>query len=694
MDGSYEGIVDWFLKVLDDEDLSEEMQGWLNNALDEIRGSRCSCDVCKIEPRVLRALDDGDKEFLLKEIPTLRMSLLVLVNKFLGDNSSIISEDDAEHVTELHDAVQHQIELVLESVGVPPARRSRSTSDVMAIIVTQMKADRNKTKALPAAAGEETEGDSDGESEVVDCTEDTTPEDGDNMNKKNIATVNSNNDLLNNPISSEMVGYSFTKNGVNVQPPPGVTYSAAIDALRKQAEEEEQVVSVDETIRSFVLEGAFAFQNAMAEKYGWVNRVATPNFWGPDSPPQTVEVPIGVGKSASVIWGRVVIPGIDGYLSTGLTMQDNRFYFSITGEVKRKHMPQVKELIALTEKHTKENSIYRGHALELTLPDPRSTEFSPLNAPVFMDLSAIHPEELIFSDGVGHAITTNLFVPVTHSKLCRELGIDLKRGALLAGVPGTGKTFVASVLAKLGTANGWTYFYVKEVKDVARMYRLAAEYSPAILFVEDIDIIAKGEVRTQAMNDILLALDGIDTKGAEVLTVFTTNEDPKVLNSAFKRARRIDFVIEVKAPDTEAVKKLIRLYSRGRLAESVTLEKVAEMLAGQIPATIATVCSAALLSAAGRMAVDAKATDVSAINDSDLEGAAFAQLEQLRLTKDELNAYEPNEGEEMAADILGKHIAVAINAVGEKVVSAISHENQVTAPKNGKSTNGKSASAS
>lgn len=701
MSREYERIIDWFLTMLGDEKVRQLVLEWLGAAHDQAATTSCVCTYCTAAHRVLHLFKDMKRNELLDGSPWIRVAAMSQIVSFLD------TLPETPQTQEAAAACAAEFARIIQDNSLPkpePTLRPgiiqmlmgspQSLVEIMTLLLGSGvdKDDPCMTtiKSLSAAAGEETSDDS------GDTTEETAGSDAgdhdhgdDTMNDKK--PTPDDKSLLNNPIPDGLVGYSFTKEGVHVTPPSGVTYTAAIEALTKQATEEERIVTVSERINAFVLEGVIAFQNVLAEKYGWVDRVPTPGFFGP-TPPQTIEIPTGVGKSTQGIWGRVVIPGIDGFLSTGYEMKESRFYFVIRGEVKRKHMAEVKALIAATEKKCKEASIYKGQALELTLPLPDHDNFSPDNAPNFMDLSSIDEEGLIFSDEVQRSITTNLFVPVTHTTLCRELGINLKRGALLAGEPGTGKTYAASVLAKLCVQHGWTYIYVKHTADVAKMYRLAAEYSPAVLFVEDIDIVASGEKRTQEMNDILLALDGVDTKGAEVFVVFTTNQDPKKLNSAFARARRLDFIIEVKAPDTSAVKKLIRLYSRGRLAQDVTLDKVAEMLAGQIPATIETVCSAALLSAAGRMATNATVADIAAINDGDLEDAAFTQLEQLRLTTELEPIKEAESAEEKAAVFLGGHIERGLEKMSTTIAETLeSLADRAPAIEAQKGTNGHTA---
>ena len=89
----------------------------------------------------------------------------------------------------------------------------------------------------------------------------------------------------------------------------------------------------------------------------------------------------------------------------------------------------------------------------------------------------------------------------------------------------------------------------------------------------------------QRGNDLLNTIDGVLTKNAQVITVLTTNHVER-LDRAMLRPGRLDAVITVKAPEAEAVQRLVRLYGRGLVDANEDLGAVREALAGNIPATI------------------------------------------------------------------------------------------------------------
>src|SRR5258708_32271027 len=209
----------------------------------------------------------------------------------------------------------------------------------------------------------------------------------------------------------------------------------------------------------------------------------------------------------------------------------------------------------------------------LAMPEPR-----------FLDLAQVRANELVFSDDVDRAIHASLFTPIERAEECRKLGMPVKRGVLLAGPFGVGKTLAAYVAAAKAEKAGWTFVYCETAPELSDVVRFAQQYAPAVVFCEDIDRVVSGD-RDIDMDQILSIVDGIESKESEILLVLTTN-DAKDINQAMLRPGRLDSVINVTPPDPGAVIRLIHLYARGILANGEDLTAVGAHLAGPIPAVI------------------------------------------------------------------------------------------------------------
>lgn len=380
--------------------------------------------------------------------------------------------------------------------------------------------------------------------------------------------------------------------------PEGMEYEDAIALLKRRMEFEEEKTSIKETINTFPWDGAFALQKAMKEIFGWFTPETVKTFFG-DVPPSLISVETDYEKTELVMWGRITLPGISGHLDTKVNMVDGHIVFMLDAIVKRKHEPVIRKLVARTREIVAKESIYRGKAFKVRFRDEDGDE-KPMPEPRFLDLSQVKDAEILFSKDVMDAVSTSLFTPVERAAECRQYGIPLKRGVLLSGPYGTGKTLAAYVTAKKCIENGFTFLYCERADELHKMVKLAHQYQPAVIFCEDIDRAMSGD-RSVSIDDILNIIDGIESKKTEIMVILTTNHVERI-NQAMLRPGRLDAVIHVAPPDAVTVQRLIRLYGRGLVSEEENLGEVGKELAGRIPAVIRECVERAKLSALRRMA--------------------------------------------------------------------------------------------
>jgi transitional endoplasmic reticulum ATPase len=95
----------------------------------------------------------------------------------------------------------------------------------------------------------------------------------------------------------------------------------------------------------------------------------------------------------------------------------------------------------------------------------------------------------------------------------------------------------------------------------------------------------RGDDRTISIDEILNTVDGVDSKGVDMMIVFTTNE-LEAIQPAMLRPGRLDVVIPIPAPDAEAAERLVRQYGGAMINKDETFERSREALAGKMPAVI------------------------------------------------------------------------------------------------------------
>jgi transitional endoplasmic reticulum ATPase len=171
---------------------------------------------------------------------------------------------------------------------------------------------------------------------------------------------------------------------------------------------------------------------------------------------------------------------------------------------------------------------------------------------------------------------------------------------------------------------------VPRADELSDAIEFAKQYqSPAcVVFCEDVDRVTQGE-RSTAMDDILNIIDGIDTKRAHIITVLTSNA-METINPAMLRPGRLDAVIEVTAPDAEAIGRLIRMYGGDSVDKDADFTRIGELLAGNIPAVVEEVVRRSKLA---QLALTPPGQKLGIISEQALISSAQTMAHQLDLLK-------------------------------------------------------------
>lgn len=447
------------------------------------------------------------------------------------------------------------------------------------------------------------------------------------------------------------VGVEFHGNKIIL--PDGMDYETARRWLERRQNEENTDVAVMHEMNCYPLDGAVNFWAALKEKFGWVESVSTPGFFG-DRPPLMISVPIGVNEFTQVPWGRLQMPAVDGYVSTGLSGND-RPKFVISGQVKKKALPLIREAIELAERRLKTHSIYKGKAVKVDFSWIRDGDgFDPTeHAPKFLDLNNISEEDLILNEDCTRALRLGLFGPLERSDVYRRNKMPLKRGVLLEGPYGTGKTLTALVTALKAVTHGWTFIYLSDVRDLDEAIHLGRQYQPVVIQAEDVDAVMNvDQGRSDEVNKLLNLIDGIDSKKDEMFLILTTNQ-ANTIDPAMIRPGRIDVVARATLPDGKTASRLLARLGRNLLSPKVDVNKVGTLMTGMAQAIITEVVQRSKSAAIDRLLQAGH--DLS--SDHDLDGQIAE--EDLIMTIDSMKIHmqlaEPRfEKRESVAEIFGK----------------------------------------
>ena len=164
------------------------------------------------------------------------------------------------------------------------------------------------------------------------------------------------------------------------------------------------------------------------------------------------------------------------------------------------------------------------------------------------------------------------------------LGQSGKKGLLFHGPPGTGKTHTVRWLAACLPDHTTLLVTAEQIGGIGEYFALARLLQPAILVIEDADLIARerghgGPGEEVLLNRLLNEMDGLKPD-AELFVVLTTNR-PHLLEAALaQRPGRVDQAIVFPLPDRANRLRLVDLY-RARLALSPALaERIAQRTDG------------------------------------------------------------------------------------------------------------------
>lgn len=433
--------------------------------------------------------------------------------------------------------------------------------------------------------------------------------------------------------------------------PEGLSDAQAIKVLERKIAYEQQTFGVHAEFDCFIWEAAYAFSRVLEREYGWAGArtKVIEGFFGPmASPPTMIGVKIGFNETVQIPWGEFAIPGIAGYLESSMAeKQDGRHVFVLQGEVKRKDEAKINKIINLIREEVRTNSIYKGKAFALRLMDDNGKpfQFPELD---FLKLYEEQEKELVLPKATERMVRVNMFTPIERTAEVRQHKVPLKLGALLAGPFGTGKTMIANVVAVKAVRNGWTYIEVRRADELAGIIRVARQYQPCVVFCEDIDSVVSGE-RNVTVDQILNVVDGVESKGTEIMVVLTTNSIEKI-HPALLRPGRLDKIITVGPPDEAAAEVLARQYSRGLIHEDEPLERSPRMMAGLIPATIREIVERSKLAAIDTIEPGGEFK----IADDDLVVATMEMEEHIRRATP--RPEDTRTDREKAADRLGTHL--------------------------------------
>ena len=216
-------------------------------------------------------------------------------------------------------------------------------------------------------------------------------------------------------------------------------------------------------------------------------------------------------------------------------------------------------------------SIFRNHTITLGYEAGKKDEYGDVEKPEklsvsFSSLPKVGDDEIILDERLLHLLERNMIDLDQRRDVLRKNGVAARRGLLLHGPPGTGKTYACRYLEHRMPNTTRIFLTGTALANVTAVFSLARLLQPAVVFIEDADLMFSAReinLYSSSLGELMDQLDGLRAN-EEISLVMTTNAIERLESALKDRPGRISQCIYLGEPGPELRERFLRRLLDGR----------------------------------------------------------------------------------------------------------------------------------
>jgi cell division protease FtsH len=309
---------------------------------------------------------------------------------------------------------------------------------------------------------------------------------------------------------------------------------------------------------------------------------------------------------------------------------ENRGQAEVLVEVMAAERADAERVLAALRRLSLEKSVFRNQVVTFGGGQFGERSAGPIG---FMGRPNVVRDDVVLPAGTFAAIEEHVFGIAEQRVRLLESGQHIKRGLLLHGPPGTGKTLTTRYLIGQLLDHTVVVLTGPALHYVASAATLARALQPAVVVLEDVDLVANERDpyghSAPALFELLNVMDGLD-EDADLTFLLTTNRADVLEPALAARPGRVDLAVEIGLPDAAGRERLLSLYGAGVDLQLADLPTVVTRTDGVTASFIKELVRKAALTAA----LETEGTGRLSVTDAHVTAALDALLaENATLTR-------------------------------------------------------------